>query len=115
MQDWLQNNNDPDGNLAVQRDTALHHHLDPVFEEKKRLIVEVVRMLTELRKTPTNSSGTADSTYDAASAAYQNAKNNMITNDALIRGTLESNRAEFDNANKLHKAATTRKPSRVWR
>jgi hypothetical protein len=53
MQDWLQDHNDPDGNLAVQRDTALYH-LDPVFEERKRLIVEVVRTLTELRKTPTN-------------------------------------------------------------
>ena len=59
---------------------------------------------------PTNSSAAPDPTYDAASAAYKNAKNDMITNDALIRGTLESHHAKFDNAKKLHKAATTPAP-----
>ena len=69
---------------------------------------EVVYTLTELRNTPTYSSGAADPTYDAVSAAHQNAKNDMITNNALIRGTQKSHRIEFENAKKkIRKAATT--------
>jgi len=66
-------------------------------------------MHTELWNTPTDSSGAADPTsYDAVSAAYQNARNDMLTNDVLIRGTLlESHRAGFENEKKIVKAATT--------
>ena len=38
LQDWLQDH-DHDGNLPAQRDTALQH-LDPLVEEKRRLISE---------------------------------------------------------------------------
>ncbi len=53
-----------------ERDTALQH-LDPLLEERRRLINEVVRTHAELRDTPTNSSGAVDLTYDAAAAAHQ--------------------------------------------
>ena len=53
----------------------------------------------------TNSSGAADPTYDALAAAHQNAKTEMSTNAALIRGTLESHRAELENAVKIRHAA----------
>lgn len=68
LQDWLQDH-DPDGTLAVQRDTALEH-LDPLLEERSRLNNEVVRTHNELRNTSTNSSGAADPTYDAISTAH---------------------------------------------
>ena len=58
----------------------------------------------------TNSSGAADPTYDALAAAHQNAKTEMSTNAALIRGTLESHRAELENAVKIRHAATNPMP-----
>jgi hypothetical protein len=62
--------------------------------ESTRLIQEVVRTLRELNNKATNSSGAPDPAYNACAAAHQHAKNEMSTNDALIRGTLESYRSE---------------------
>ncbi len=105
LQDWIQDN-DTDGTLAAKRDTALEH-LDPLLEERSRIIKDVVRTYNVLRNASTNSSGAADPTYDALSAAHQQAKGDRFANDALIRGTLESHRAELDNVEGTRKAATT--------
>jgi hypothetical protein len=66
LQDWLQDN-DPEGTFLAQRDAAVDT-LGPLIDERTRLIKEVVRTLTELNNTATNSSGAADP------AAPQNAK-----------------------------------------
>ena len=108
LQDWLQDN-DPKGTLMAQRDAAVDT-LGPLLDERTRLIKEVVRTLTELNSTATNSSGAPDPAYAAVAAAHQYAKNEMSTNDALIRGTLESHRAELDNAVKIHHATTNPMP-----
>ena len=68
--------------------------LGPLLDERTRLIQEVVRTLRELNNTATNSSGATDPAYNARAAAHQHVKNEMSTNDALIRGTLGSYRAE---------------------
>ena len=72
LQDWLQDN-DPEGTFLAQRDAAVDT-LGPLIDERTRLIKEVVRTLTELNNTATNSSGAADPAYDALAAAHQNAK-----------------------------------------
>ena len=93
LQDWLQDN-DPEGTFLAQRDVAVVETLGPLLDERTRLILEVVRTLRELNNTATNSSGAPDPAYNARAAAHQYAENEMSTNDALIRGTLESYRAE---------------------
>ena len=103
LQDWLQDN-DPEGTFVAQCDAAVDT-LGSLLDETKRLVKEVVRTLTELNNTATNSSGAADPAYDALNATHQHAKNEMGTNDALIRGTLESHRAELENAVKIRHAA----------
>ena len=92
LNDWIQDN-DTDGTLAAKRDTALQQ-LDPLLEERNRLIDEVIRTYNVLQQTATNSSGAVDPTYDALKTAHQHAKDDRFANDALIRGTLESHRAE---------------------
>ena len=92
LQDWLQDN-DPEGTFLAQRDAAVET-FGPLLDERMRLIKEVVRTLRELNDTATNSSGAPDPTYNERAAAHQQANNEMSTNDALIRGTLESYRAE---------------------
>ena len=103
LQDWLQDN-DPEGTFAIQRDAAVDT-LGPLLDDRTRLMKEVVRTLAELNNTATNSSGAADPVYDALNTAHQHAKNEMSTNDALIRGTLESHRAELENTVKMRHAA----------
>ena len=99
LNDRIQDN-DTDGTLAAERDTALQH-LDPLLEERNRLIEEVIiRTYNVLQKAATNSSGAADPTYDAL-------KDDRLANDALIRGILASHRAEPDNFKDTRKAATT--------
>ena len=92
LQDWLPDN-DPDGTFLAIRDAAVET-FGPLLDERTRLIQEVVRTLRELNETATNSSGAPDPTYDARAAAHQRAKDELATNDALIRGTLESYRSE---------------------
>ena len=104
LNDWIQDN-DTDGALAAKRDTALQH-LDPLLEERNRLIEEVIRTYNVLRKAETKSSRAADPTYEALKAAHQQAKDDRLANDALIRGTLESHRTEPDNFKDTRKAAT---------
>ena len=48
LNDWIQDN-DTDGTLAAKRDTALQH-LDPLLEERNRLIEEVIRTYNVLQK-----------------------------------------------------------------
>ena len=86
--DWLQDN-------------------DPLFAERSHLVKEVVRTHNALRTASTNSSGAADPAYDAFTAAYQHAQEDMMANDALIRGTLESQRAGPENAGGIPPTATT--------
>ena len=86
LQDWLQDN-DPDGTFLVLRDAA-KETFGPLLEERTRNIQEVVPTLMELNDTATNSSGAPDPIY-VARAAHQQAKNEMNTHDALIRGVLE--------------------------
>ena len=105
MNDWIQDN-DTDGTLIAKRDTAVQH-LDPLLEERNRLIEEVIRTYNALRNAATNSSDAADSTYDALKVAHQQAKDDRLANDALIRGILASHRAEPDNFKDTRKAATT--------
>ena len=102
LQDWIQDN-DTDGTLAAKRDTA-REQLDLLLEERGSLIKEVVRTYNVLRNASTNSFGAADPTYDALTAAHQD---DRFANDALIRGTLKSHRAELDNMEETRKAATT--------
>ena len=92
LQDWLQDN-DPDGTFLILRDAAVET-VGPLLDERTRLIQEVVRTLRELNDTATNSSGAPDPTYNARAEAHQQAKTELSTNDALIRGTLESYLAE---------------------
>ena len=105
MNDWIQDN-DTDGTLIAKRDTAVQH-LDPLLEERNRLIEEVIRTYNALRNAATNSSDAADSTYDALKVAHQQAKDDRLANDALIRGIFESHRAEPDNFKDIRRAATT--------
>ena len=79
---------------TTQKEHAAVETFGPLLDERTRLMQEVVRTLRELNDTATNSSGAPDPTYNAHAAAHQQAKNEMSTNDALIRGTLESYRAE---------------------
>ena len=109
LQDWLQDN-DPDGPLLVLRDAAVET-VGPLLDERTRLIQEVVRTLRELNDTATNSSGAPDPTYTARAAAHQQAKIEMSTNDALIRGTLESYRAETGGPPSAHSAAAAGGPA----
>ena len=92
LQDWLQDN-DPEGTFLAQRDAAVET-FGPLLDERTRLIQEVVRTLRVLNDTATNSSGAADPAYNARAAAHQHANNELSIKDALIRGTLESYRAE---------------------
>jgi hypothetical protein len=102
--DWLQDN-DPDGTFAAKRDTAAVI-LDPLFAKRSHLVKEVVRTHNALRTASTNSSGAADPAYDAFTAAYQHAQEDMMANDALIRGTLEPQRAGPENAGGIPPTAT---------
>ena len=105
LNDWIQDN-DTDGTLAAKRDTALQH-LNPLLEERNRLIEEVIRTYNALRNVATNSSEAADPTYEVLKAAHQQANDDRLANDALIRGTLESHRAAPDNFKDTRKAATS--------
>ena len=108
LQDWLQDN-DPDGTFLTLRDAAVET-FGPLLDERTRLIQEVVKTLRELNDTATNSSGAPDPTYNARAAAHQQAKNEMNTHDALIRGTLESFRAEPGGPPSNHSAAAANGP-----
>ena len=104
LQDWIQDN-DPEGTFFVAQLQAAALNLGPLLDERTHLMKEVARTLAELNNTATNSSGAADPVYDILNTAHHKAKNEMSTNDALIRGTLESHRAELDNAVKMRHAA----------
>ena len=93
----------------AQRDAAVNT-LGPLLDERTRLIKLVVQTLTELNSTATNSFGAADPAPPVLAAADPYKKKEMSTNDALIRGTLESHRAELDNAVKIHHTATNPMP-----
>jgi hypothetical protein len=67
-----------------------------MLAESNRLIDEVIRTYNVLRNAASNSSGAADPIYDALKAAHQQAQDDRLANDALIRGTLESHLAEPD-------------------
>ena len=109
LQDWLQDN-DPDGTFLILRDAAVET-VGPLLDERTRFIQEVVRTLRELNDTATNSSGAPDPTYTARAAAHQQAKTEMGINDALIRGTLESYRADAGGPPSTHSAAAAGGPA----